>query len=215
MRTVAARLVLALAVAAFIGCAATALTFSSPAVALLTRVTHGPSAWRAGSSASGNTIAADAEFARQLVFGPAPAAPLDPAGIVGFDDGSVSHLRDVGGVVEIAIALAVALGSVLLVVALRRPAVAGQAFADGSVLGLGLLAAVALVASLWFEQVFVALHEALFTPGTWMFSADSLLIRTFPEPFWMASAAGWVLVAASLGALLWWLGRRLRALPVR
>lgn len=215
MRATAVRLLAALGVALLIVSAATVALFSAPSVAVLTRVTHGEAAWREGSSPSGNTVAADAEFARKLVFGAAPDAPLDRAGTVGFDDGSISHLRDVGSVVWVAIGITAVLGAGLLALALRWAAFAARALTDGSVVALGMLAVVGVAAGLWFEPVFIALHEVLFTPGTWMFSADSLLIRTFPEPFWMAAAGAWVAVAVSLAAALWTIGRRLGRRAVR
>ena len=51
-----------------------------------------------------------------------------------------------------------------------------------------------------FDTFFSAFHGLFFEPGTWTFPSDSVLIRLFPEAFWIAAGASWatlVLVAAA------------------
>ncbi len=58
-----------------------------------------------------------------------------------------------------------------------------------------------------FDTFFSAFHGLFFSAGTWTFSYDSLLIRTFPEPFWVTAGAVWgglVLAGAGVLALVAW-----------
>jgi uncharacterized membrane protein len=74
---------------------------------------------------------------------------------------------------------------------------AGAAVCAG-VVALGVIAAVTD-----FESFFAAFHGVFFASGTWTFPYDSLLIRLFPEPFWIASGAAWAaLLALGAGLLL-------------
>jgi uncharacterized membrane protein len=61
-----------------------------------------------------------------------------------------------------------------------------------------------------FEAAFTLFHEIVFPGGNWAFSADSLLIRLYPEQFWELTAAA-LGILASLGALVVWLVARRRA----
>jgi uncharacterized membrane protein len=57
------------------------------------------------------------------------------------------------------------------------------------------------------RPAFLAFHELFFEPGTYLFPADSDLIRLFPEPFWFdaALAAGLAIIlpALALGIIGW------------
>ena len=57
-----------------------------------------------------------------------------------------------------------------------------------------LLAAAAAV--LDFSAFFTAFHGLFFEAGTWTFPYDSLLIRLFPESFWVAAGVGWAAARA-------------------
>jgi uncharacterized membrane protein len=61
-----------------------------------------------------------------------------------------------------------------------------------------------------FEWLFTKFHGLFFTSGTWTFPADSMLIRLFPEPFWVASGAAWATLVLLAAALLWGVQRWLR-----
>lgn len=187
----------------------TTVLFTSPSVAALTYVTHGKTAWENGAlgTESGLSTAEVAEGARQILNGdPAPA--VEEA--LGAD--SANHLVDVGRVVSVARGLALIASATLLLLGISALASRGgrttplapvlRGVSTGTAVAAAVVAAVGLLAAVAFDAVFVTLHEVLFEPGTWTFPAGSLLIQTFPEQFWMASAAAWVAVAVSLGAVL-------------
>ena len=54
------------------------------------------------------------------------------------------------------------------------------------------------------DWLFTTFHGVFFAAGTWTFPSDSLLIRLFPESFWIAAAAAWAALVV-LGALVLWL----------
>lgn len=70
----------------------------------------------------------------------------------------------------------------------------------------------AAFALLDFDAFFAAFHAIFFAAGTWTFPSDSLLIRLFPEAFWIAAGVSWavlvLLVAALYAIAATLLGRR-------
>ena len=94
-----------------------------------------------------------------------------------------------------------------------RPA--GRAVAWGLALKVGaavsavfvLLAAAAAV--LDFSAFFTAFHGLFFEAGTWTFPYDSLLIRLFPESFWVAAGVGWAVLVLTIAGAYWIVGWRL------
>jgi integral membrane protein (TIGR01906 family) len=121
-----------------------------------------------------------------------------------------SHMVDVSDFVRL---LAVINIVALLTVGLagwtlrREPARRGRLMLiASSAVGIGavVLAAIFAVA---FRPAFLAFHELFFEPGTYLFPADSQLIRLFPEPFWFdaALAAGLAIVLPALAlAVIGW-----------
>jgi integral membrane protein (TIGR01906 family) len=134
--------------------------------------------------------------------------PSTWAGAPAFDAPAVSHLMDVRGVIGFA-RLATGVASLLLAtyvgfcVGLRRLVRLTVGMKAGAAVTVALVV-LALVAALAdFSWFFSAFHGLFFASGTWTFPADSLLIRLFPERFWMASGAAWAaLMAAGAGVLL-------------
>ena len=128
----------------------------------------------------------------------------------GFDAAAVSHLIDVRRVLSVArlftglITLFVAAWMAVAVARKRRSDI-GDAMRAGAVLALAFVALTALSAAVDFERFFSAFHGVFFHSGTWTFPYDSLLISTFPEPFWVTAGAAWaaltVLGAGLLGGL--------------
>lgn len=137
-------------------------------------------------------------------------APLPESwhGLPGFDAGAVSHLMDVRRVIDgarIATGAAAALlaGWVGLCVARRRWRPLAGSMRAGAYALFGLLVLAGLSAFLDFSTFFAAFHSLFFASGTWTFPYDSLLIRLFPERFWVASGLAWAaLSAAGAGGLL-------------
>lgn len=131
-----------------------------------------------------------------------------------FDGAAVSHLLDVRTVI---IAARSATGAAALLLAVYVSAViathrlgrlrAGLRAAAGMLVGAVVLALFAAFAD--FEWLFTRFHALFFTSGTWMFPADSMLIRLFPERFWVASGACWAALVLLSAALLAVVARRL------
>lgn len=135
-----------------------------------------------------------------------------------FDGSSVSHLLDVRAVISGA---RLATGAAALLLALYVGAVIARRRFDGLRAGLraaavalvGVVALAVVVAFSDFEWLFARFHTLFFKSGTWTFPADSMLIRLFPEPFWIASGACWAVLVLLAATLLWTAARRLRPSP--
>jgi integral membrane protein (TIGR01906 family) len=121
-----------------------------------------------------------------------------------------SHMRDVSDFVRLLVGIDLA---ALAVVGLsgwmlrREPARRGRLMLLAST-SIGAAAIVlAIIFAIAFRPAFLAFHELFFEPGTYLFPADSQLIRLFPEPFWFdaALAAGLVIVipAVLIGLIGW------------
>jgi integral membrane protein (TIGR01906 family) len=133
--------------------------------------------------------------------------PSQWAGAPAFDAAAVSHLMDVRAVIGFA-RLATGITSLLLAtyvgfcVGKRRfRRLTSGMRAGAAAIGVLLLVAV-IAASTDFSSFFTAFHGLFFASGTWTFPADSLLIRLFPERFWMASGAAWAGLMAAGAVLL-------------
>ncbi len=121
-----------------------------------------------------------------------------PDGRPAFEPDAVEHLVDVREVVAAGRAvawMALLLGCAwaawcLLGPVERRDLLArslrGAALAVAATVAIAALAAVAD-----FDTFFARFHDVFFEPGTWTFPADALLIRLFPESFWVASGIWW------------------------
>jgi hypothetical protein len=125
--------------------------------------------------------------------GPSAFGPL-------LDEAERSHMRDVGRLVRALVALDVAALATWL---LARWRLRGEAPRRGRLLlvasaAIGGLAIVfGLFFAFAFDAAFTAFHAIFFPTGTWQFSADSNLLRLFPQPLWYESA----LVAGTVIAL--------------
>ena len=53
-----------------------------------------------------------------------------------------------------------------------------------------------------FTMAFEFFHRLFFADGTWTFPSNSLLIQTFPEPFWMYISAMWMALVVICGIVL-------------
>ena len=84
---------------------------------------------------------------------------------------------------------------------------AGRAMQLGAALGAATLLALAAWAITDFDGLFTWMHQMLFSQGNWTFSASSLLIQLFPEAFWAAMAALWVICSLICAALCGLLGK--------
>lgn len=160
-----------------------------------------------------------AEQVRAFVIAGVGELPAQVDGRPGFDEAAVSHLVDVRGVLFgartatglLAGALTVWMG---VAVFTRRTAAIAAALRVGAALAVGLVVVAGVFAATSFDAFFSAFHGLFFASGTWTFPADSLLIETFPEPFWTWAAVGWAVcvmaVAGVYVGLGGWLGRSAR-----
>jgi integral membrane protein (TIGR01906 family) len=129
-----------------------------------------------------------------------------------FDAPSVSHLADVRRVIAgarlltwvLAITLAITLA---VAVARRRLDGIAVALRAGAVWCAAFVLLTVVAGLLDFDALFSSFHGVFFAEGTWTFASDSLLIQTFPEPFWATAAAVWAGLVL-LGAVLLALGAR-------
>jgi integral membrane protein (TIGR01906 family) len=100
---------------------------------------------------------------------------------------AVTHLDDVRRL----IAGANAATALLALVAVVWIGLAAYRRRLGTVAAARLVAAIAVFAAIDFAAFFSAFHALFFAPGTWVFPSDSVLIRLFPEPFWVAAGIAW------------------------
>jgi len=142
----------------------------------------------------------------------APALPAVIDGRPAFDADAVSHLIDVRNVVLLGrwatlLSAALLLIAGLYAVSTNHRAELGEGLKWGGLLLLAGVASSMLAGLLDFDSLFAAFHGLFFQPGTWMFSADSLLILVFPAGFWVLAAAITGVVATTLGVALVLAGR--------
>lgn len=143
-----------------------------------------------------------------VVTADADTLPETVDGRSGFDGAAVSHLIDVRRVLNAArlfTGLITALVTIWIALELARHRTRriADAMRAGAILAVAFVVLAAAAAVLDFERFFTAFHGVFFHSGTWTFAFDSLLIQTFPEPFWVTSGAAWaVLMLLGAGALL-------------
>lgn len=88
----------------------------------------------------------------------------------------------------------------------------GRRYVGKAMIGAsGLLIILLIVFGIWalvdFNSLFTLMHLALFPQGNWTFPSDSLLIRLFPEAFWLMMAVLWLAVSIALSLIVGILGR--------
>ncbi|WP_251213289.1 DUF1461 domain-containing protein [Adlercreutzia murintestinalis] len=122
------------------------------------------------------------------------------------DADALAHLDDVYEVVSrfTMPLLGVALISAFCLMALLRmfgyrPVGVALVGAGGAVLVL--FAALGIWASIGFDGLFTNIHTLFFADGSWVFPADSLLIRMYPHAFWVGMGGIWLASSCVLAAL--------------
>jgi hypothetical protein len=118
-----------------------------------------------------------------------------------YDEAIYNHLVDVHEVyhaTELVFLFFIALLITLLITHRRS----GEYVRRGVRRNLGwailLIMFVAIAGVVAFEPIFTFVHGLLFKPGTWLFPESSLLIRTFPERFWLIWGVGILVVAIGI-----------------
>lgn len=120
----------------------------------------------------------------------------DTASEQGYDEPSISHLRDVRRVlgrvrIAVGVVAAVLAGWLGFEVARRRVDSIARGLRAGAVACVVLVAVSAAVALVDFDRFFAGFHSLFFDPGTWTFPPGTLLIELFPERFWQAMGVAW------------------------
>jgi integral membrane protein (TIGR01906 family) len=130
-----------------------------------------------------------------------------------YNEREIQHMHDVQSVYQTAGLVWKVAGVLLvlsaLILAWRVPgrATLASAIKWGGLMAAGVVAALALFATIAWQVWFVAFHEVFFAPGTWTFSYSDTLIRLFPEKFWFNTAltlSGLTLVAGLAMAVAGW-----------
>lgn len=140
--------------------------------------------------------------------------PVTVDGRAGFDAAASSHLIDVRVVLSRArlftgVLTLLVTGWIVVMFRRKRIDAIVASLRAGAILTLVLIVLAAVAAVSDFESFFTAFHGLFFASGTWMFPYDSLLIQTFPEPFWATSGAAWAVVMVLGAGLLAWLAKLL------
>jgi integral membrane protein (TIGR01906 family) len=162
-----------------------------------------------------------AEQVRHFVaVGEPDVLPATVDGRSGFDSAAISHLRDVRRVIDGARLLTGVLAALVAVwlglqISRRRFAQVSAALLWGAGLCMGIVLAGVLAGFVDFERLFTWFHGLFFSAGTWLFSADSLLIEVFPGEFWVAAGASWGVLVGVGGALLGGAGWLMRGVSGR
>ena len=158
-------------------------------------------AWASGGDVSYGLGLSDRTVS-EVFFGPGTFSA--------FAADEAAHMRDVRVVFWGFMALAI--GSLAFVV-WRVARHGGAAHTWRSMARGGIVLAVALVvggtiAFIAFDAAFELFHRVFFPGGNWAFSADSLLIRLYPYPFWQLSAGALGALGIAGGLIVWLLASR-------
>jgi len=140
---------------------------------------------------------------------------------------AIAHLLDVRVVFlasELAFFVLFLALTILMIVAVRRTKAGSRVgylvrpLIIGGIIPLVAALLLAIVIAVDFGAFFVWMHGIFFADGTWTFPADSLLIRSLPYKFWIASAFVWAgsmvllcVISIAVGILLVRLGRRAKS----
>ncbi len=140
--------------------------------------------------------------------------PVLVAGQPGFDVASIAHLEDVRSVLNSArvatLLLVIGVGLwIAATVRLGERTRVGVALKVGAAVSAVLVLLAAVAAALDFSAFFTAFHGVFFEAGTWTFPYDSLLIRLFPESFWVDAGMGWAALVLTIAGAYWIVGWRL------
>jgi len=107
-----------------------------------------------------------------------------------FNSRELRHMRDVKTITQYTFLFAIVAGASALASAywLWKRQKLRQTLFSGSLLTLGIIAAIIIVAVFNWEFFFVSFHSIFFESDTWYFAYSDTLIRLFPEQFWFDAA---------------------------
>ena len=132
--------------------------------------------------------------------------PPDDRPCPAFNSQELSHMHDVQVVAQALFTFALWGGLITLIVmvflarnvnlfALRL------ALLQGSILTIGLIIAIILIAITAWDTFFSGFHSLFFEDGTWQFFYSDTLIRLYPEQFWFDASLA-VGILTTVGALI-------------
>ena len=117
------------------------------------------------------------------------------SGVLPFSESANSHMLDVYWVLFVF--RIVAAVSVLTLVALHKY----LSMRSVRIVGACLVATPIVLALINWDVLFRVFHLVLFPQGNWMFPANSLLIQTYPESFFIFFSSVWALLVVVFGLL--------------
>ena len=127
-------------------------------------------------------------------------------------DDALSHLKDctpifTTGRISVGVVGAFGVAGLVALALIAGRKRAGGALMAAAALVIGVIVALGAWAVIDFNGLFTWMHSLLFAQGSWLFDPDSLLIRLFPEAFWAAMAALWVLTSLICALLAGLIGK--------
>ena len=133
-------------------------------------------------------------------------------------ENALSHLRDctpifTTGRISIGVVGGFAVAGLIALAVIESRKRAGRTLMAGAGLVFALLFALGAWAVVDFNGLFTWMHHVLFAQGNWTFSSSSLLIQLFPEAFWAAMAALWVIASLICAAIAMLTGKLISHLP--
>lgn len=158
-----------------------------------------------------------APYAIEYLFNGEEISFLDdltfPNGDALFNSRELRHMRDVKVVTQVTFLFAIIAGILASASAytLWKRHQLRLALFSGSLLTLGIIATIVIVAIFNWEFFFVSFHTFFFESDTWYFAYSDTLIRLFPEQFWFDAAllvGGLSTFAALIVLFVTWKGRK-------
>lgn len=118
-----------------------------------------------------------------------------PDGSPLYNDRELGHMADVKALVQLMIRFWTGLFAALVAILIwawrgKWLRSLGQAFARGSLLTLGLIAAIFIAIVVSFDALFTSFHRLFFQGDSWLFLYSDSLIRLFPIRLWQDAFIG-------------------------
>lgn len=151
------------------------------------RITYGPYGVLYITNNEPLSYLSDLELPGELCFPPSDQP------CIAFNSQELSHMEDVQVVAQGLFRVAFWGGLVALVIGFILYRVVGLsalrlALMQGSLLAIGLIVAIILLAITVWDTFFGGFHGIFFEDGTWQFFYSDTLIRLYPEQFWFDAA---------------------------
>ncbi|MDQ3239527.1 MAG: DUF1461 domain-containing protein [bacterium] len=97
----------------------------------------------------------------------------------------LSHIKDVHNIVILTLIIFILTTSIIATIIKKiNPKVLNDSLSTS----IYLIIASIILLLLFFNQLFVKFHQAIFPQGNWSFSENSVLIQLYPEGFWVTAS---------------------------